>query len=92
MPLGSTEMIGMRHGTWWDRIAHGDITIADAMEGRFFRLFDGVRAPAYSDSAIQALAAAMTAQPDAQTPESEVDPEENRGLQRNVGGAETHWP
>ena len=72
-------MAGLRHGTWWDRIK--DVPLEKVMEGRFTRLFPDLQPARFAQADLERLAGEMTAQPeDAPTPETEDDPEENRGI------------
>jgi hypothetical protein len=69
----------LRHGTWWDLIKN--VPLDSVMEGRFTRLFPTAPAAVFADADLATLAAAMVAEPDIPpTPESEVDPEENPGM------------
>ena len=72
-------MTELRHGTWWDRIR--DVPLKTAMEGRFTRLFPDLRPARFAEADLELLAKEMTSAPEpAPTPETEDDPEENRGL------------
>ena len=76
-------MTEMRHGTWWDRIAKQmkKVPLSEIMEGRFTRLFPGVPAATFEQADLEKLAELMTAkQEDTPSPETEVDPEENQGI------------
>ncbi len=69
----------LRHGTWWD--LKKEVPVDQLMEGRFTRLYPRARAAEFSDSALFALAKAMTSSPEASpTPETEPDAEENSGI------------
>lgn len=71
----------LKHGAWWQRW-DGDVPLGQIMEGRFVRLFaEAPAASRASESDLDALAKAMTADPEAEpTPEGTVDPEENPGI------------
>jgi hypothetical protein len=72
-------MTGLRHGTWWDRIKN--VPLDEVMEGRFTRLFHDLRPAIFPQADLELLANEMTAEPeDKPTPETEDDPEENRGI------------
>src|SRR5215813_2132815 len=53
---------------------------SDQFEGRFGRLFRHLHPAEFDATILAALAAAMTADPDPATPETEVDDEENPGI------------
>jgi hypothetical protein len=73
-------MSGLRHGTWWD--ATKNVPLDALMEGRFTRLFPDADAASCADNDLVKLADAMTAKPDIPpTPETEIDAEENRGIE-----------
>lgn len=76
-----------RHGLWWDtwRNSQGQPGAVPAFEGRFVRYFPATE-HSYPDSAIHALATAMTAPlEDPAVAETEVDAEENRGTEQEPG-------
>src|SRR2546421_6065918 len=73
------SMSGLRHGTWWDK--QRGVPAEKLLEGRFIRLFQGVPGAHFPDEDLQKLAAAMTSPlEDFPTPETEVDAEENPGI------------
>ena len=70
----------LAHGTWWD--LRKRVPVGELMEGRFTQLFPHAEAADYGDDALEVprprddLAAR-----DSPTPETEVDPEENSGIE-----------
>jgi len=73
-------MTELRHGTWWDQVAR--LPLQQAMEGRFTRLFPDLPGAAFDQADLEKLAEAMSAPAeDTPTAETEVDPEENPGIE-----------
>ena len=70
----------LAHGTWWDLKKR--VPVGELMEGRFTQLFPHAEAADYGDDALESLAHAMTSPRETSpTPETEVDPEENSGIE-----------
>jgi hypothetical protein len=76
-------MTELRHGKWWDKIGKRlqEVPLSKVMEGRFTRLFPGIPGAAHQSADLEKLAEVMTAEPEGTpTPETEVDAEENQGI------------
>src|SRR4030088_2191720 len=77
-------MTEIRHGKWWDKIGKQmeKVPLDKIMEGRFTRLFPGVPGAKFELADLEKLAEQMTAQPELKgpTPETDVDGEENQGI------------
>ncbi|MEA2587117.1 MAG: hypothetical protein QOH66_44 [Actinomycetota bacterium] len=76
-------MTEMRHGKWWDRLGKQMETVPldKIMEGRFTRLFPGIPGAKFDQADLEKLAEKMTAPQETNiTKETDVDPEENQGI------------
>jgi Animal haem peroxidase len=69
----------LRHGKWWDRVKSEPLDTV--MGGRFTRLFPDLPGASFAHDDLKALAARMTAPPEAEPADATgPDPEENPGI------------